>query len=359
MARDLAAINKVRVENGLEPLEKLPDEKPAGGNDSDPDKDKDNKNNSSGQGDTNGDQEKPPTDKATTDTIDDDVLLKELEKRGVKAASISDLLPKPDPVKEAERREAAKLSYALSKGSITKKDYDQYIKDTMSPQNVVYEQYYREQKQEDPNLTDEEIRTEFETRYNMDAEPGSRRFKRGVEEIGILADKILRSKWKNIYGIDQDFDQYETTEREKVELQNKINIQGPLYKNDVESILSVDLKKIPITLDDHEYVVDLPQEMIEDVRQLLFNQEFSLKKIKEGWTKEQLREIALATIRHKYFTQLTHSVAKQYLLKNQAGTRGIPPNDSNGKRNGKNLTEDQMTVLRENGIKVEDLPGGN
>src|SRR6185503_7806816 len=241
MARDLEAINKVRVENGLAPLDKLPEQQPANGDDGGHTDPKENENPDPPAPPKK--DKKPEPDNEAAD-IEDDKLLQALDKRGIKVANIDDLKPKPDPAVTAEKREADKLSYALSKGNVSKKLYDNYVRDTLNPQNLVFEQYAAEQKAADSTLTDDEIRDEFENRFGMNAESGSRQFQRGVKEIGVIADKLLRDKYPTIYNIDAEFDRYETDQQNKQHLQNLIKTKAPVYKRDVEALITSDLKKI-------------------------------------------------------------------------------------------------------------------
>jgi hypothetical protein len=282
--------------------------------------------------------------------LSDDQIFKLLAKKGITATSFDDLkkpAPAPDPAKEAEQREANELAYGLQKGLFNKKDYDGFIHDTQSPQDFVYAQYHAEAKADDPALTDEEINEEFLSKYGLDAEPGTRKHKRGVKEINTIADSLLKQKYGKIYEAKSTFSTHERETTEATQNEAKVVATTPAYQKDVEEIFTA-LKKIPVKFSDTESVeVDAVQESLDAFKVAVLKPDFIKKKILAGYTKEQLKEEIFAGFLYKNFGTIAQEVANQHLLKHSAGTKGIPNLGGAAKKLGETvqLTDAQKTLI--------------
>lgn len=259
--------------------------------------------------------------------LSDDQLIKLLAKKGITAASLEELkkpAAPPDPEKEAELREANELAYGLQKGLFNKKDYDGFIHDSADPQNFVYAQYHAEAKADDATLTDEEIHEEFLSKYGLDAEPGTRKHKRGTKEINTIAQSLLQQKYGKIYDAKSAFSNHEKESTETDQNDAKVLAAAPTYQKDVDEIFTA-LKKIPVKFSDTESVeVDAVQESLDAFKVAVMKPDFIRKKILSGYTKEQLKEEIFAGFLYKNFPTIAQQVANQHLLKHSAGTKGIP-----------------------------------
>lgn len=352
MAKNLENINKIRSANGLEPLDKLPEDNGQGGTGapSDP---------------PDPEAEKPPTEKPPAgeppapqpaDDIDDARILEALKKKGITVGSIEDLLPKPDPAVAAEKREVDKLSYGLTKGLFSLKDHENFIREKDNPRDLVFAQYFEEAKKDDPEMTNEDIQAEFEEKYGIGADPGSRKFKRGANEIALLADKILKEKYKAIYQADDAYGKHETTENDKLTRTRTILAKAPIYKADVETVFQ-SLKKVTIPISDTEsYEVEVPDEDLAAVKNLFLDPDNCAKQILAGYTPDSIKDVAYTALLRQNFAKIFHEGAKQYHLKRQAGSKGIPPVGPQRKANARVLTENQKAVLAEHGVSEDDLP---
>lgn len=352
--RDLAKINQIRAAQNLAPLDKLPDlgatapgkpNEPAGGGEG-----------GDLPGDPGGSQQPDPPAPLE---VDDARLLEILQKKGIPVNSLEDLKVKEDPAKVAEQREASKLSYALTKGLFSTRDHESFIREKGNPRDLVFAQFYEETKKEDAELSDAEIQAEFEDKYGISAEPGTRRHKRGVLEIGLLADKILREKYGKIYSAEDIYARHESVETASLQRTRTVLAKAPTYKADVEAVFA-ELKTIKIQADDKEsYEVPIPPQALDAVKALFLDSEYCAEKIVKGYTKDELKEIAYSTIARQNLNTLSLEFAKQYHLKRQAGTKGIPAGERGMRRAGRVLTEDQKKVLADAGIREEDLPAEN
>jgi hypothetical protein len=356
MAKDLAKINQMRVANGLAPLEKLPE---------DPTDDKGGKGPDDGNNPPSPDPEKPnppqpPAPPAPADLdLDDKQLLAVLNKKGIKATSLEDLLPKPDPTLQAERREAAKLSYSLDKGLFSTKEHENFIREKNNPKDLVFAQYYEEARADDPELTDEDIRAEFEEKYGLSADPGTRKYKRGEKEISLLADKILRDRYNKIFQADQKYAEYEAGEQQKRSRAQTILSKANDYKKDVEAVFQ-GLTKIKLPVSENEsYEVEIPAAALQSCKDLFLDPDTAAEQILAGYTPDKIREVAYSALVREALPAIFLEGAKQYHLKRQAGAKGIIPVGQQSHTPRRSLTEDQKRVLAEHGIKEEDLPPVN
>jgi hypothetical protein len=348
---DLEVINNVRKLQGMEPLTELPKEgeTPAATLTTEEIEAKRIADEAAAaEVEKNKNKEKPNTD--AEPELSDDQLLKLLAKKGITATSFEDLkkpAAAPDPAKEAELREANELAYGLQKGLFNKKDYDGFIHDSQDPQNLVYAQYHAEAKADDPALTDEEINEEFLAKYGLDAEPGTRKHKRGAKEINTIADSLLKQKYGKIYDAKSSFATHETETTTVQQNDAKVLAATPVYQSDVEEIFTA-LKKIPVKFSDTESVeVDAVQESLDAFKVAVLKPDFIKRKILAGYTKEQLKEEIFAGFLYKNFPTIAQQVANQHLLKHSAGTKGIPNLGGTARKEGDTpqLTDAQKTLI--------------
>lgn len=341
MALNLKIINKLRSEMGQDPLPE------SGENNTD-------QSEAAVEADSSEDNKKTISDpvkdmaddaKAVDSKIDDNIVLEYLnKKKGINVSSFEELTPKQtddELKKEAERKEAEKLSFALNKGITTRKEYESFVLDTQNPQDIVYAQYHADAKKHDPELTDEEIQEEFLADFGLNTEPGTRKHNMGQKKLNVLAEKYLKEKYQKIYSIDDEFSKYENSRQVKSEYDKKILEGAPVYKKDVEDIFS-ELKKVKAQFSDEEiYEVEVLDDSLNDIKSKMLDAEYAAKHISGGYSKEDLKEIAFSTFLRQNYPALMREVAKQHLLKHQAGTRGIPIKPIQSKKEGFELTEAQ------------------
>lgn len=238
--------------------------------------------------------------------------------------------PTADEIEAAkEQRENDKIAYALKNGKISKKQYESFIADAKDPQGLVFAQYVKEQKELDPTLTVDGIKTEFEIKFGLDEEEGSRKHKRGLKEIGILAETILKQNYDNIYKIDSEYNAYENEQLTQKQISEKLISDAPNYKRTVEEVYE-GLKKLPIKMANGDsYEVEMPDDVINALKQRELNTEYAANQIKKGYTKEDKSLSAQLTMIYENLPTIIQSVADKINAKRQAGSKGIPPIDGN------------------------------
>lgn len=252
--------------------------------------------------------------------------------------------PTPEEIEAAkDQRENDKIAYALQKGKFSKKQYESFIADSKDPISLVLAQYSQEQKALDPTLTDEEIEGEFNSKFGLDTKEDSRQYKRGVKEINLLAENILKQNYQSIYQLDSEFDSYENQQLTQKELSEKLISEAPVYKAAVEEIYT-NLKKVHIDLGNGEkYEVEFPDEVINSFKERELNTEYAASQIKAGYTKDQKAEAAKMAMVFENLPFFIKQVADKINYKRQAGAKGIPNLDGQGKQSEpKKLTPEQQ-----------------
>lgn len=343
MAWSLEKINEERVRQGKEPLTEIPTSLKEATPDNQQELEAKKKEEELAAVKKKEEEEKG---KSTPENIpaelDDAKVLEYLKKYNPDIKSIEDLKPKVniDPEKEAEEREAAKVSYGLQKGLFRKKDYDGFISDSKDPVNLVYDEYLQAAKKDDANLTDEEILEEFKDEYGLNADKGSRKYNRGQKDLALHSEKILQTKYSKILSLDSDFDRYENSAKEEKARQQKILTEAPVRKQQIETAFDK-LKKINWEADkDEKYEIEYPEEVIASVKKGLLNPNFIQTVIDQEWSEEQLTDAIDTTLRKAGFAQILKKASDAYHLNHVKGSKGIPEGGQGGK---KEITEPKLS----------------
>lgn len=291
--------------------------------------------------------------------LEENQVLAFLEKTtGKKFNSINEVVnpqkdPTPEEIKAAEeKRESEKVAFGLQNNFFTDKQYKEFIADTKDPQALVFAQYRAEQLEEDSELTEEEIETEFNSKYGLDEKPESRIYKRGQKEIQVLADNIIRKKHENILNVDKEFTKAETQKASQLQFQNKVLTTAPLYKQALESVFN-DIKTLSIAISkDEVHEVEVDQNILDEVKAQMLENDYVIEKVKTGFTADQLKEVVKAAIIVKDLPGLVRRASEKYHTKRQAGLRGVLP--------GQRISQEQNnnTELDERNKKVLERYGG-
>lgn len=263
--------------------------------------------------------------------ITDEMLLEEVSKKtGKKFTSWDELKPKPEEIdkeKAAERREANKLSYGLQNGLFNKKQFENFIADSKNPIGLVYAAELNEAKKDDPQWDDDkekEFKEEFEDKFGLGLDPSASKYKRGQKQIGIIADTILRHEYSSIYGLEGEYSKHESFQNTEEANKKKILESAPIYKKDVEEVVS-GLATIDFPFGkDETYTVPVSEDIRNSIQSVLMDQDFVSSKILEGYKKEEIAEIATNMVISQNYVSLAHEAAKKYREKHEKGVHGIP-----------------------------------
>lgn len=261
-------------------------------------------------------------------------------------------IPKAEPTKEEieaelEKREGNKIAYALQQGKFTDKELKAYIADSNNPHDLVFQQYAQSQKALDNTLTDAEIKEEFDEKYGLNQDEDSRKFKRGQEELNVLADTLIRKKHGKIIKFDDEYTSIEKEQLTQKQISEKLVLEAPKYKQTVEEIYT-SLKKIPISLGKGEdYEIEMPDDILKSFKERELNTDFAASQIKNGYTKEGKAEAAKLALIYENLPMFIKSVAAKINEKKQAGAKGIPPIEGQQVKEVKKLSAEQQKNLDE------------
>lgn len=356
---DLVQINLLRKANGQEPLTELPVElggtPAAGGKDKEPTaeeieakrKTEEEAANAGAGADKDKGKETPEPGE-----LSDEALLQLLSKRGISAASLEDLKPKEviDEAKLAEQREASEIAYGLSKGLYNKSEYDQFVNDTKDIQDVVYADFYNATHKADPELSDEDIQAEFLAKYGLDAEKGTRKFERGLQELKERAAMLIKTKHSKIFSAKDAFGKSENETKTVTENQKKVAAALPVYRKDVEDVFGK-IKKLSVKFSDTEEISEDIEEGLKGLKDALLDPATASNRILAGYTKEGLEQQVLAGYTYGNFSTLVQKFAKKYFEKHAAGGHGV---DLGGTAGGAGK-EDPLAGLTESQKKYVEM----
>ena len=350
MPQTLEQINSIRQKYGQDPLAELPVEKPVEQKLPENEDGKVIEEKKQEEKKLPKVEEKPKEEKVIVAAeLSDEAVIKYLQGKGLPVNSFEDLnkpLTEADLQKQAEQRENAKLSYGLDKGLFNRKTHEQFILDRSNKKDLVFAQYYQDAKKEDPELSDEDIQAEYATRFGLDAEPGTRKYKRGEQEIDILGEIILRNKYANIYKLDSEYDVHESTSKQQQEFERKVKLGAPVFKKDVDDIFT-DLKKVTIKVSDTEsYEIDDIDDALNNLKEKFFDKNFVAQKISEGYTKDELKQVAYTALLSENLPMIVQKAINQALLKKQKGVQGVMsagPQEKQGEES--QMSEKQKAII--------------
>lgn len=280
-----------------------------------------------------------PAPSATPKEIEmtDEAVRKYLkEKKGIEVEDFEAFKPKPkeetaeEKEKKRQIKEAQKYTFGVENGYITKELRDEFVKAQSSPTDLVYAAYKQEAKTEDPELDDAEIEAEFRDRFGLNSEENSRAFKRGQKELGVIAEKMIQSKFQKVYDLDRDFDTYENEQTASENHKARILAEAPKYKETVKGIVTK-LKKRSYIIGDNEgtYEYEFSDDSLDKAAKILLDPKFVEAQIGRGYSEEGLEKVLNSVLWEQDHTKILSNVAKQYhsseLLKKGAERQGVLP----------------------------------
>lgn len=292
-------------------------------------------------------KEKPPVVANTPELeLDDEKVLAYFKtKKGKEITSLEELLnPKVELTEEQknaakEKRDSEKIAYGLQNGKFTQKELKEYINDSSNPQQLVFAAYAASQKEIAPELTDEEIRDEFEDKFSLNEETDSRKYKAGQTLLANIAGKLINDRHSKILNLENDYSDFENSTASQNAQTAKIQAQTPIYKKDIEQIKS-EVGKVSFKIGEEVFETTLPEKSVNETISKLLTPDYIERQITKGWTKEEIKQVAQTSAILENLPTIMQEYADKQVLKNQAGLRGIIPENQ---RRGKQLTEDQMS----------------
>jgi len=259
---------------------------------------------------------------------DEELLEAVAKKTGRSFTSWDELKPTEKEIQQKqsqEEREAEKLSWGLKTKKFNNKQFENFIADSKNPKDLVLAQYIADAIAEDPSLKEDDIEAEFEEKFGLDQEKGSRAYKQGQKQIAIFSDRLLRANYAPILNLDEDYTAFERQQQNLQTQANKIQAGIPAYNKTVDEAVEK-LRKIKTQFGpDEEYEVDALEESLTDIATMLRSEKFMQEKILNGYTSEEMAQIAHSAYLTTNFPVIAQKIVNQALLKKAKGVRGIVP----------------------------------
>jgi hypothetical protein len=275
---------------------------------------------------------------------DEEIMAIVAKKTGRTVASWDELKPTQEIVDKEEakaERESEKLTWGLKNKKFKQKDYENFIADSKEPQKLVYNLRLAEARKEDPNLDEKEFELEFNEEFGLDSKTDTRRYKNGQDTLKRLSSAIMQGTYAPILTLENEYSQYEKQQNSQREQQNKIKAEAPAYKQTLDKVIS-GLKKIKTQFKEgDEYEVDAVEDSLNNIKELMLSPEFASQQILKGYTEKDLNDIAYTKFIVDNHATISQEIAKQYLKKHAAGTKGILTINPAGKVEEMDLTPAQ------------------
>lgn len=270
--------------------------------------------------------------KELSDEIDEAVMLKALSKKlGREITSLDDLaatkkeITQEDIEAEKQARETNKVKFGLSNGLFTAKEFESFIADAKNPTEVVFKQYVAEQKELDSDLSDAELREEFNEKFGLNEEEDSRKYKRGLKEINLLAENIINSKYPNISQLESKYSVHESTENSTKEQQKVILEKAPLFKRYVE-LVKDSLKTIRFNISENDgYDINIDDSILNPYIDQMLTPEYTANAIQKGYSVDDLKKIVKNAVLSENIETIVKSIILKDRIKTQKGLKGVIP----------------------------------
>lgn len=286
-------------------------------------------------------KEEPPKPPANTgDDMDDDALLKRIQKTNPHIKSLDDLKPPPPAPLTAEeleeqkkQRKKAALEYGLTHEIVAPDEIVAFERDQQTNEvELAFPAYLAEFREnikgtdEEDAFTDDDIRKEFDKEYGLDAVENSPRWKNGQKKLSNFKKSHIESTYSKVIGLDKTFDEYEST----------IN-KATQYKGVVEAVFTELPPMLTFNLKGNEIPFQPTKETLAAVKDLYLN-ENAFKMFKDiPLTKEAYNAAIIKSLATLDLDNLLSEVSEKYFetesRKLGLGRQGIPERDVIGEGN--------------------------
>jgi hypothetical protein len=304
----------------------------------------------------------PPAKTAVVEITDDLILARFNEKNGTDYKSFDELKPKAAPIvltpeeieAKKEERENKKIAWAITNGKVSEKKLKAYSVDSNDPSKLVYAEFVAKKKEENPDMSDEDIDSAFESAEEY----------MGKDVIKKMGESILRNKYSEIFGIDKDFSSFEEQETSKLSFISKKEKEAPMfvkantdaidkYVNDgIEFEITLAEGQPPVKLK-----VDVDKAKVDAVKNYFTSDERVENAIKNGYKSEDVDVLIKNTLITANINEVVKQVYQQAMTDKEAIKRGIPPLNGNDRKNFNadldvERVNENLKKAREKGIPV-------
>ncbi len=284
------------------------------------------------------DGDKPPVVIASNSDLTDEQLLEMLTKKGINVSSLEDLRPKltEEEIQAAkDKRKNDMLAFGLTHGKFKAEEYDAFQKLTSNKMDLIKSDLVEKIKLANPELTQDQIDEQVALYTFANREEDDVLRIQREQELIELADSKLQKQFKNIYNLENDFEQYEQGVTNKTNFENKVKAALPVYQKDVASVLG-GLKAFQVPIPDtknpaNTVMVDVKfsDADLKELEDALLLPDNIVRQVKNGYTVDQLQREAKTVLLTQHFDRIISQTAKDYnsIQKEKyiRGQKGIMP----------------------------------
>lgn len=262
-------------------------------------------------------------------------LVSLLEKKGIK-------IPAKELTEEERRAEEAKnkndaRAWGLQTGKFKIEDYEELTKAETRKFDILVEEFEAEIRANHPDADEDVIQDYINSYTYSDLEDTSPVKIKRQKELLELANYKLKTKFSNIYNIDNDYRQYQDVENQKIAEARKVEAALPVFKQDVRAALDGFRAEKEILIEDTgdqsnnaTIKISYSDEDLKEVENLFFEEKAAIAYVKAGYTIDALKDVAENVLMKKHFSRLVSKAAKDYNSvqkgKYLRGQQGILPN---------------------------------
>lgn len=264
----------------------------------------------------------------------DEAIFSALSKKlGKPVSSYEELISKPQPTeadiqKEKEKRETNKTVWALQNNKIQEKKLKEFYKESEAPENLVFENFAKNKRVTEPNLTDDELKEDFEA--------VKKQF--GEDEIKAYGETLLKQKYSDVFNLENEYSDFEESEKNNQSFKKKLETESPAFiaaNNELLDKYSTDGFEIEVPLEEGQEPIKFlykANKTITDKLKAAYSTEDKLTDaVKNGWDKEKQSFLIKASLINLDVTGLAKQIYEQTTLNREALLRGIPPVNKTGK----------------------------
>lgn len=270
--------------------------------------------------------------------LSDTELLELLNKRNIKVASLEELKPKAtdEEIKAAaEKRKNDVIAFGLKENKFKKEDYDNLIKAESDKEKFLFSSFAAELKQQNPNISDDEIQNEWSVFTLSNLEDGDFKKNQRKKELNELAELKLKNQFSSIYNVEKEYSAYEQNQNQNAAFTQKVQAAFPVYQKDVQSVIEK-LKSQKVTIEDTQnpannvdVEITYNDADLKELQDAFLDKTEIIKRIKNGYTVEAMIEDADMFLWKKHKGRHLSKAAKDYNSIQQdkylAGRHGIVP----------------------------------
>lgn len=266
--------------------------------------------------------EPPVIVKPVADELSDEQLVELLNKRaGITLSNLNDLKPKPteeEIAAQQQERESAMLTFGLTSGKFKKEEYDAYQLALSNKKDLVRTEITAQLTAANPEMSEDAIQEMVANYFLENLEENNPLRIAREKEIATLSDLQIKTKYKNIVDLPNDYAQHEEGLNNKANFERKVQATLPVYQSDVKAALQ-SLKTFTVEIPDTKnpantvsVELDYDDKDLKEVEDLFLTNDQIVRAVKTGVTLEQIKGEANLVLMQKHLPRLISQAAKKY-----------------------------------------------